>query len=327
MKVTVRKLAAEAGLSPATISRYFNDTQKLSKETIEKIEEAMKNMGYVPKIKKKKTSNLIGVLLPHLRYGFYCDAFRELMEQANNLQYKLVLIPSNQKGNYNYKDVINEHNFKGVIYFEEEIEDEILEYISQKGIKTVMCGGAALDHHSNMVHVNDMAAAYEGTKYLIKSGHKDIVFISDNIQKISAGFQRLTGSKRAMEENGFNFEEESISYGPVTFEAGYEATKKFLENGTQFTAIFAYSDEIAIGAMAALFDAGIRVPEDVSILGFDDLQIASRIRPALTTIHQPINSFIAKTLELFSQENSDYNAEISLPFQIIERGSCKVLVK
>jgi LacI family transcriptional regulator/LacI family repressor for deo operon, udp, cdd, tsx, nupC, and nupG len=327
MKVTVRKIAAQAGVSPATISRYFNGTQKLTKETIDKIEETMKDMGYVPKAKKKKTSNLIGVLLPHLRYGFYCDAFRELMEQAESLQYKLVLIPADQNGSYNYKEVIDKNNFKGVIYFEEEIENDILDYISQLGIKTVMCGGAALDHNSNMVHVNDMAAAYEGTKYLIKLGHKDIVFISDNIQKISAGFQRLTGSRRAMEEYGLSFEEEAISYGPVTYEAGYEATKKFIEKGRPFTAIFAYSDEIAIGAMAALYDAGIRVPEDVSILGFDDLQIASRIRPALTTIHQPINSFITKTLELFSQETNNYNAEISLPFQIIERDSCKGLDK
>lgn len=327
MKVTVRRIAAEAGVSPATISRYLNGTQKLSKETVKKIEDTMKNMEGVPKIKKKKTSNLIGVLLPHLRYGFYSDAFRELMEQADQLQYKLVLIPTNQSGRYNYKEVIQKHNLKGIIYFEEEIDNEILDYISEQGIMTVMCGGSALDHHSNMVHVNDMAAAYEGTNYLIKKGHKDIVFISDNIQKISAGFQRITGSRRAMEENGFEFEKECISYGPVTFEAGYEATKSFLENGKQFTAIFAYSDEIALGAMAALFDAGLRVPEDVSVLGFDDLQIASRIRPALTTIHQPIKSFIAKTLELFSQENSDYNAEISLPFQIIERGSCKEVNK
>lgn len=325
MKVTVRKIASEAGLSPATISRYFNGTQKLSKETVEKIEDTMKNMGYVPKVKKKKASSLIGVLLPHLRYGFYCDALRELMEQADSLQYKLVLIPADRSGSYNYKDVINKNNLKGVIYFEEEIENEILEYITQQGLKTMMCGGAALDHNSNMVHVNDMAAAYEGTKYLIKLGHKDIIFISDNIQKISAGFQRLTGSRRAMEEYGLRFEEEAISYGPVTYEAGYEATKGFIEKGRQFTAIFAYSDEIAIGAMAALYDSGLRVPEDVSVLGFDDLQIASRIRPALTTIHQPINSFITKTLELFSQDSSDYNAEISLPFQIVERDSCKVL--
>ena len=326
MKVTVRKIAVAAGVSPATISRYFNGTQKLSKDSIIKIEETILKLGYVPKIKKKKTSNLIGVLLPHLRYGFYCDAFRELMEQADSLEYNLVLIPTDQKGTYNYKEVINKQNLKGVIYFEEEIDEEIINYITQQGVKTVMCGGSALDHNSYMVHVNDMAAAYEGTKYLIKLGHKDIVFISDNIQKISAGFQRLTGSRRAIEENGFEFGEECISYGPVTYDAGYEATKMFIEKGKKFTAIFAYSDEIAIGAMAALFDAGIRVPEDVSVLGFDDLLIASRIRPALTTIHQPIKGFITKSLEIFSQENSEYNAEISLPFQIIERGSCNYLI-
>jgi LacI family transcriptional regulator/LacI family repressor for deo operon, udp, cdd, tsx, nupC, and nupG len=323
MKTTVRKIAAAAGVSPATVSRYFSGTEKLNSDTMEKIEKTLQNMEYIPKTKRNKISNLIGVLLPHLRYGFYSDAFRELIEQADNFQFNLIIIPTNQKEGLNYKEIIGKYNFKGIIYFEEEIEEDILNYMTEKGIKTVMCGGAALDHHSDMVHVNDMAAAYEGTKYLIKLGHRDIIFISDFIQKISAGFQRLTGSRRAMEENGLKFEDEAISYGPVTYEAGYKATKAFLEKGKKFTAIFAYSDEIAMGAMAALFDSGIRVPEDVSILGFDDLEIASRIRPALTTIHQPIKSFITKTLELFLKDGKVDNEEILLPFYIEERGSCK----
>jgi LacI family transcriptional regulator len=327
MKATVRKIAAAADVSPATVSRYFNGTQKLNRDTIEKIERTLQSMEYTPKAKRLKTNNLIGVLLPHLRYGFYSDALRELIEQAENFQFKLIIIPTNQKEASNYKDIIEKHNFRGVIYFEEEIDEDILSFMSEKGIRTVMCGGAALDHHSDMVHVNDMAAAYEGTNYLIKLGHREIVFISDYIQKISAGFQRLTGSRRAMEENGLNFKEESISCGPVTYEAGYKATKEFLEKGKKFTAIFAYSDEIAIGAMAALFDSGIGVPEDVSVLGFDDLQIASRIRPALTTIHQPIKSFITKTLELFLKEGNSDHAEISLPFHIEERGSCREVIK
>ncbi|MCM0650088.1 LacI family transcriptional regulator [Clostridium swellfunianum] len=322
MKTTVRKIATAAGVSPATVSRYFNGNQKLNSDTIEKIEIVLQDMEYSPKMKKIKSSNLIGVLLPHLRYGFYGDALRELIEQAENYNFSLVIIPTNQENSYSYKDIVEKHNFRGIIYFEEEIDKDILNFMEERGIRTVMCGGAALNHSSDMVHVNDMAAAYEGTKYLIKLGHRDIMFISDHIQNISAGFQRMTGSKRAMEESSLKFEEEAISYGPVTYEAGYEATKRFLDKGKKFTAIFAYSDELAMGAMAALFDAGIRVPEEVSVLGFDDLQIASRIRPALTTIHQPMKSFITKTLELFLEEGKIDNVEISLPFCIKERGSC-----
>ncbi len=323
MKITVRKIASAAGVSPATVSRYINGTEILSKNTIDKIEQVMLEMNYKPKKVKRNEGNQIGVLLPHLRYGFYYDAFRELMEQANNLQYNLVLMSANEAGSYNYKKIIDKNDLKGVIYFEEEIDADIIDYITGKGIKTVMCGGAALEHKSDMVHVNDMAAAYEGTKYLIRLGHKDIVFISDNIQKISAGFQRITGSRRAMEESNLQFKEEAISYGSVTYEAGYEAMSKFIDSGIRFTAVFAYSDELALGAMSCLYDAGISVPDDVSVLGFDDLQIAARVRPALTTIHQPIKSFIEKTLEVFSQEKNEYSAEILLPFHVVERGSCK----
>ena len=95
-----------------------------------------------------------------------------------------------------------------------------------------------------------------------------------------------------MEERGLEFPESLVLRGGVTFEAGYQAMATALREKKQFTAAFAFSDELAVGVMAALYDAGLRVPEDISVLGYDDLTIATRIRPALTTIHQPIDVFI-----------------------------------
>ena len=211
----------------------------------------------------------------------------------------------------------------GVIYFEEEIDSGILQYLQSCGLRTVMCGGVALDHQSDRVHVNDIAAAYEGTNYLLDLGHREILFLSDDEQKIGAGFQRITGSRKAMEERGLEFPESLVLRGGVTFEAGYQAMATALREKKQFTAVFAFSDELAVGVMAALYDAGLRVPEDISVLGYDDLTIATRIRPALTTIHQPIDVFIEKSLELFRQPPKSIHSEILLPHSIVERQSCR----
>lgn len=95
-----------------------------------------------------------------------------------------------------------------------------------------------------------------------------------------------------------------------------------LSEGQRFTAVFAFSDELALGAMAALYDEGIRVPKDVSVLGYDDLPCATRVRPALTTVHQPIDTIVRKSLELFSQSPQAIHTEILLPHSIVERQSC-----
>ena len=126
-----------------------------------------------------------------------------------------------------------------------------------------------------------------------------------------------------MEESGAQLPDNSVICGSVTFEAGYDAIGKALESGLRFTAVFAFSDELAVGAMAALHDAGLRVPEDVSVLGYDDLPIALRVRPKLTTIHQPIDLFIQKTLELFDQGHQGLCTELLLQHSIIQRDSCK----
>ena len=221
------------------------------------------------------------------------------------------------------KSFVSRNKPVGAIYFEEEIDNAILKYLQNYGIRTVMCGGVALNHESDMVHVNDIMAAYEGTNYLLDLGHKNILFLSDEIRKIGAGFQRITGSRKAMEERGLEMTDDAVVCSAVTFEAGYEAVKDALERKQEFTAVFAFSDEQAVGAMAALHDAGLSVPGDISVLGYDDLEIASKVRPALTTIHQPIEGFVKKTLALFEQPAQELSTEILLQYSIVERQSCR----
>ncbi len=323
MSLTVRDIAKVAGVSPATVSRYFSGSDIVSKDTARKIENASKELGYTPKFKKCKDNGVIAVLIPNLQLGFYGEVLKELIEEIPKYNYRIVFIPTIPDSEH-YKIFFKEMNIIGVIYFDEFIDRDIINYISSKKIKTVMFAGGSFDSRSEMVHINDIAAAYEGTKYLISLGHEKIIILSDFLKNIGSSFQRFTGCKRALDEIGVD-ENEMLGFGPVTYETGYRLTKQFLEKKTDFTAIFAFSDEMAMGGISALHDFGLKVPEDVSVLGFDDIALASRFIPRLTTIHQPIKEFVTKTLEAFQDlDNANDKVEITLPYKIVKRDTCTV---
>ena len=321
MKLTIRQIAAKAGVSPASVSRYYTGSEAVGPELVQKIEDAITALGG-SSAEKRRQSKIILVLLSHLRFSFYSRALQELMDQEINGDCSFFILKYDPNHPDAVRSFVSRFHPVGVIYFEEEIDGNVLSFLQKQGISTVMCGGVALDHGSDMIHVNDIRAAYDGTRYLLELGHREILFLSDEVSKVGAGFQRIAGCRKAMEEAGFPMPDSHVMCGAVTFQTGYDQIERAIRQGLQFTAVFAFSDELAVGAMAALFDAGIRVPEDVSVLGYDDLPIAVHVRPKLTTIHQPIDMFVKKALELFDRERSDLTAELLLPHSISERDSC-----
>ncbi len=324
MSVTIRELSKVAGVSPATISRYYSGSEVVSTDTARKIESAAEDVGYKHKYKRNNDNGVIAVLIPDLNITFYSEVLREIIDQVPRYDYRIVIIPTIECSEH-YKKFFKEINIVGVVYLDEMIEKDILDYVSSKKIKSVMCGGSSRDSSSEMVHINDMAAAYEGTKYLIGLGHERILFLSDFIKQIDSSFQRYTGCKRALDEIGTDMEEEKLlRVGPVTYESGYRLTKQAIGEKQEFTAIFAFSDEMAVGAISALKDCGFSVPDDISVLGFDDMPIAHKINPRLTTIHQPIKDMVTKTLDVFMDlDEPNNNFEIRLPYYLQLRESCK----
>ncbi len=321
MKLTIRKIASEAGTSPATVSRYLNGTVNVSPDLAEKIEKAVSSLG--GEIMRRDRDAYVFILVTQLGFPFYSQALKELLSETAS--YRLVMIHYDPQFPDMVKNFTQTHKPVGVIYFEEEIDDSILSWLQGKGVRTVMLGGTAPNSGSGMIRVNDLAAAYEGTNYLLTLGHRKILFLSDEIRKISSGFQRITGCRQALEEKGLAMDPSHVYYGDMTFNAGYQAVKDALQKRTEFTAVFGLCDETAIGAMAALYDSGISVPDKVSVLGYDDLDIAGQVRPGLTTIHQPIDLYAKKALDLFGDPLLPAHTEILLPYTIRERNSCRAL--
>jgi len=174
------------------------------------------------------------------------------------------------------------------------------------------------------VDIDHQAAAYDSVKLLIDNGHRKIGMISGTLQDPANGFARYQGYKQALEEAGIPFSENLVRIGNYKYESGYEVMKYFLELADRPTAIFAATDEMAIGAIHAIQDYGLRVPEDISVISVDNIRMASMVRPELTTVAQPMYDIGAVSMRLLTKlmkkEPVDLE-KVVLPHEIIHRKS------
>lgn len=229
MSATIRDVAKLAQVSPATVSRYFSGSNVVGKELSTKIQEAANKLGYVPERREKRNRGVIIVLVPHLELGYFSEVLKEIMRQIPKYKYPLMVLPT-VAGDDSYKSIFKELYVAGVIYLDEDIDRDMLHYISAKNIKVIMLGGAAYDSRCDMVHINDMSAAYEGMKYLLELNHRDILILADWTQNISSGFQRLVGCQQALQDFGIPFDQDRmVEFGSLTYENGYRSTQNAMK--------------------------------------------------------------------------------------------------
>lgn len=167
MGATIRDVAKLAQVSPATVSRYFSGSTVVGDELSKKIESAAAQLDYTPhRTAVKRNQGVIMVLLPHLRLGYFSEVLWEIIAQMTKYKYRVMILPTVQ-GDDSYKSFFKELYVRGVIYLDEDIDRDMLRYIRAKNIKVIMLGGYADESRCDYVHINDMAAAHDGMKYLL----------------------------------------------------------------------------------------------------------------------------------------------------------------
>lgn len=322
--MTVRELARLAGVSPATVSRYFTGTESVSESAAAKISDALAKSGQSEVRRVRRKSGLLALAVPHMRLAFYTELMKLFMEKVSAYGMQLVFFPIQGLAPAQCRTWLNRMKPDGLILLEETDGIPLLDIAQELDIPVVVCGEALPSTcQATTVHVNDIAAAYDGTRYLLGLGHREIVFFSNHARGINASYQRISGCSMAMQESGLSFGEPYVRYGELNYENGYRFAREIFTGGLHFSAIFAFSDEMARGAINALLDLGVRVPQDVSVLGFDDLPLAEQTRPRLTTIHQPMDEFVKQAMDIFFNDTETTKTrEIVLPHSIIERDSC-----
>ncbi|MDE1225971.1 substrate-binding domain-containing protein [Vibrio aestuarianus] len=313
---TIKDVAKEAGVSIATTSRVLNNAPHTSESAIIAVKAAMEKLGYRPNANARalvsKSSNAIGVLVNDVSAPFFGTMVKAIDTIASE-QGKQLLIGSG------YHDAIKERNAinllinsrcESLVVHSKGMSDEELTKLAQEIPGMVLINRIVPEIASRCIALDNHKGSYMATEYLIRNGHKHIAYICSS-HDIEDAHDRKTGYLDALRDNGIEPIEEYIEYGEPDELGGEQAMVNLMAKNTPITAIATYNDYMAAGCLTLLQENGVRIPENMSVIGFDDGHIARYIYPRLTTIRYPIqvmaNQAVKLSLELASNEQTEHH--------------------
>lgn len=319
--VTLKDIAKQAGVSTTTVSRALNNKDDISSPTKEKILRIVKQMGYTPnavarglKIKRTET---IGAVIADISDPFFAPIVKGIEKAARKEGYHLILCDTDE--DYpTEKEALKtliEKRVDGLLITPAQTEYQDIVELKRKKLPFVLLG-RHFDFElleTDYVATDDVKGAFSVTTYLIKKGHKRILFINGPMY-ISSAKERLAGYKRGLLEAGVEIDVSLIKEGGIKMEDGYRIMKEELKKSFEFTAVFAYSDFVALGVMKALKEANLEIPRDVAVAGYDDIDIASFLEVPLTTVRIPKYELGVEGFKLLRKKMT---GEISSPKKVI----------
>ncbi len=331
-RVTIKDVAKAAGVSTGTVSRFISNTGYVSSESREKIEKAISDLHFIPNSTARsminKKSQIVGVAVPEINNPFLADLVVKIEACLSKRNYSILLCNTgyNTQKTESFIDDLIMRNAEGVILIATDISSKkTLEKI-HRFLHGVSVGQKILNFDS--INFADYKSAYDLTNYLMDIGHEKIACIGFNVNA-SQTVERLDGVLSALKDRGLPVHEEYMIESSSGENSGYVCAKKILELEDVPTAIIAINDFYAIGAYEAIYEAGLMVGEDISVVGFDDIGMAKFISPSLTTVNCNTRDMaeIAADLLMEKIKSGNYNSsegkEVVLPSQIILRDSTK----
>lgn len=290
MGVTIKDIAKLANVSHTTVSRALNNSPYINEETKAKIKELAKELNYVPNYSAKSLVLLksynIGVFFSSISDGTTDTFFHEIIKGINKVidkEYNLVI-----RGIDDYKNFyqIDKKNFDGIIIVSQrKSDDEFIKTVMEKEIPLVVINRHIDTNLIVNIMSNDTFGSYEAVDYLIKRNHKKIGLIEGN-KEFESSVYRKDGYLKALKDNNIPLNEEYMISGKYNLQSGYECMKKLIALENRPTAVFCSNDDIAVGAMKAIFESGLNVPNDISIIGFDDSSFCKYVTPTLTSVRK-----------------------------------------
>jgi LacI family transcriptional regulator len=331
MAASIKDVAKEAGVSIATVSRVLNDVDVVNEETKKKVQDAIKKLGYRPNIVarslKTQRTKTVGILIPDISSQLYPEIVRGTEDVANIYDYNIILCNSDSdlEKEKEYLRVLKEKMVDGLLYMSSSLEPEIVSLIKELELATVLVETTDKEKTFPSVSIDNREAGYDAVSYLLNKGNTKIAYVGVHKDAVNAAAARYFGYEDALKEKGIAIDENLIYFGEVKAKEGYEGIKTILEK-TEIDAVFCASDELAMGAINGLRDKGISVPEEVDVIGFDDIYTASLFYPKLTTVAQPMYDMgsvgMRMLIKLINKKELEEKTYI-LPYELIERDSTK----
>lgn len=302
MKVTINDVAKLAAVSIKTVSRVMNNESSVREATRDKVQAAIEQLNYQPNLAARSLagtkSYTIAFIYDNPNAYYVIDMQNGILSECKKQGYDLLIHPCNSKScdiKEELTHMVKHSRVAGLVLTPPFSEmPEIVETLSNLNVQIIriVSGKEQPDELSPCVMVNDKDAALNVTQHLIDLGHEKIGFLNGGIEHMSS-HERLNGFKEALNSNKINVEEKYIVQGEYSFESGVEGANKLLSGDDKPTAIFACNDEIAAGALFAARLMNIKIPEQLSIIGFEDSPFSRQTWPKLSTAHQP-NKTIAQ---------------------------------
>lgn len=330
---TMKDVAKLAGVSIQTVSYVVNATGSISASTRTRVLDAISALNYRPDViarsMRTRRTHLIGLLVLDITNPVHSRIAHAVESAAYARGYKVILYNISQDPDREREslEASVEGLVDGLIIVNSVDRERTLEFLRHEGANGVLIDSLASSDIPSVM-VDNFAAAYAATAHLITLGHRRIAHIA-GWEPHSIAQQRADGYRRALADHGLDYVcvgkalAESWSWD---FKAGYEGMQQVLAHQAYPTAVFAASDQMAIGAYRAIAEAGLRIPDDVSVVGFDNLEVAAYTVPPLTTIHQPFEKMatdaVKLLVKLIKRQRIDKPQEV-LPFELIVRGSTK----
>ncbi|MBX2898837.1 MAG: LacI family DNA-binding transcriptional regulator [Cyclobacteriaceae bacterium] len=294
-QVTIKDIARELGISPSTVSRALKDHPDISVQTKKAVNELADKLNYQPNIValnlRQKKTNTIGVIIPEIVHFFFSTVISGIEDVAYTAGYNVILAQSNESYQRELTDIkalFNSRVDGMLISISRETNNfDHIESIISKGVPIVFYDRMYNSPTSSKVIVDDYAGAKEGVKHLIEQGCKRIAHLNGSPNLIIS-IDRLRGYKDALEENGLKYDESLVISVPSgTFEEGKRGMNKLLSQNPLPDAVFAGNDPMAMGAMVAIKEKGLKIPQDIALLGFSNWFFGELMEPSLTSIDQP----------------------------------------
>ena len=326
---TIIDVARRASVSIATVSRVLSKRDPVSEEMRERVLRAVEQLGYEPNRAARSLRTLraakILVTVPDISNPFFANVIRGAEEAARAEGYSVVLGDTRHDPalENQYAAMVRQREVDGLVFLGHRLPDTLQAIIAERGGSAPVVNGCeyAPGLSVSSVHIDNSAAGVDATEHLIGLGHRRIgVITGPLISPISS--DRLDGVRKAVARHRLG-EELRVRNGDFSVQSGYDEARRLLETDP-VTAIFCFSDEMAIGAMKAVRDAGLSCPRDISIVGFDDIRFASFLQPALTTIAQPSTEIGKRTVNILLKiiaGKRDRASIVTLPHQLIVRES------
>lgn len=335
-RVTIKDVAREAGVSTATVSYVIHGKESLSEDTIRRVNDAIQRLHYVPHLSARSLasnrSHFLGVVIPQTEPNrplmfdnpFYSEFLSGVEYTARSNGYHVII--SGEDMDESYLEICKKRNLDGVVVLG-MYPDEFYYTLKEANISIVLVDSYCQDGYFHSVQIDDEHGGYIAAKYLIDKGHRYIALLTGNIEKDGVSRRRYLGYRRALNEAGIPFSGDDVFQGPVEYAFGMEMAEPIMKKDS-YTAVFASADIVAIGLAKALKAKGVRIPEDISLMGFDDLSITKLIDTPLTTVKQGIyqkgEAAVNMLIECIEKKETK-RQEITLPIHILERASVKDL--